>query len=483
MFECPGCGANLKFDIAKQAMHCEYCDTVLDPTEAREVYTAKEQTVTLEEGEMPVAVYTCSQCGAELIGDENEAMVFCSFCGSSVPLNQRMTNMKRPERIVPFMKTKADCISNYKSFMRKALYAPSYVKEEEYVESFRGIYMPYWNYDMNKNGPITYRGEHKYQKGDYEYTDHYVVNTSVDYDYKGINYDASSTFADNLSGGIAPFSSGQSKDFSAAYMSGFYADVYDVNQETYKGGAKLGVKQHAARKVAGMQRSRKYSVCMDSLEKALEPDSVNAHLYMMPVWFLCHRIKDKKGTERVNYAVVNGQTGKVAADVPIDMKKFVIGSLIIAIPLFLVLNLILTMIPLYISIAAEVINILMLISLFVENNSLKRWESGEDDAGHLFASGKKSTRKQKGKKKDKSDVWKKNKLYFFVSLVVSLYVFLFRPVSDAPYYVAVVVSGLCDIMMMFHVISLYNRMTSRPLPQFKRKGGDDQNDVTQNEQA
>ena len=48
-----------------------------------------------------------------------------------------------------------------------------------------------------------------------------------------------------------------------------------------------------------------------------------------PVYFLA--IKNKNNT--VSYAAVNGQTGKVAVEMPIDFKKYIIFTLILAIPI------------------------------------------------------------------------------------------------------------------------------------------------------
>lgn len=50
---------------------------------------------------------------------------------------------------------------------------------------------------------------------------------------------------------------------------------------------------------------------------ALNTECKEAASAMLPVWFLSYRNKD-----RVAYATVNGQTGKVAADIPVDSRKF-----------------------------------------------------------------------------------------------------------------------------------------------------------------
>ncbi len=67
---------------------------------------------------------------------------------------------------------------------------------------------------------------------------------------------------------------------------------------------------------------------------ALNTECKEAASAMLPVWFLSYRNKD-----RVAYATVNGQTGKVAADIPVDRRKFLLGSFLLAIPVFLLLNL------------------------------------------------------------------------------------------------------------------------------------------------
>ena len=97
---------------------------------------------------------------------------------------------------------------------------------------------------------------------------------------------------------------------------------------------------------------------------------------MLPVWFLSYRNGD-----RVSYAVVNGQTGKAAADLPVDMKRYLAGSGALAVPLFFLLNLFLTITPGKILwIAALLAFLCILISNGQMNRILAR-ESGEDDKG------------------------------------------------------------------------------------------------------
>ena len=89
--------------------------------------------------------------------------------------------------------------------MKRAWFAPKELKDEKYIDGFRGIYMPYWAYHVSQKGPVVLRGEKSKRRGDYIYTDHFSINGDMDCQYKGISFDASSSFDDNISEAIAPY--------------------------------------------------------------------------------------------------------------------------------------------------------------------------------------------------------------------------------------------------------------------------------------
>jgi len=75
-----------------------------------------------------------------------------------------------------------------------------------------------------------------------------------------------------------------------------------------------------------------YGWKLKPVEESLHFETKKGELAMLPVWFLAYRKKD-----RVAYAVVNGQTGKIAGDMPIAVHKYLLSSLLWAIPIFLLL--------------------------------------------------------------------------------------------------------------------------------------------------
>lgn len=121
MYECPNCGGNLKFDIARQQLYCEYCGTLADPYRVCKERDAEETVMPGEDREeYEATVFTCPQCGGEILSEDTTAATFCSFCGSSTILDSRISRTRRPSYILPFTRTKEDCRAAYGKMMRRA---------------------------------------------------------------------------------------------------------------------------------------------------------------------------------------------------------------------------------------------------------------------------------------------------------------------------------------------------------------------------
>ena len=338
MYECPNCGGNLKFDIPSQLLKCAYCETTRDP------YTVSKDQDAEENSVFDVTVFTCPQCGGEIMSTDTSAAEFCSFCGASTILQSRVSMENRPAHIIPFKQTKDACKKAYMARMKRAPFAPDELKDEKHIDGFRGIYMPYWSYDISQEGPVLLKGEKSYIRGDYSYTDYYDLSGQLDASYNHLSFDASSSFADNISEQIAPFDVRDKKDFTPSFLSGFYADTSDVDSDLYKNDA-IDIANSTS--YDNLRKVRAFADLKLSMDKNNFSMTNTFHTYcnppyrvMYPVWFMSYRKND-----RVAYATVNGQTGKVAADLPVDLKKYMMGSVLLALPIFLLLNLFFTIRP------------------------------------------------------------------------------------------------------------------------------------------
>ena len=462
MITCPGCGGGLKFNIKFQQMVCDYCNVSYDP------YAFDQKTSDAEENTyFDTTIYTCPQCGGELLGTDNAAASFCSFCGSSTILYSRISKSKRPRYIIPFKKSKEDCKTAYSARVKKALFLPKELKKAEYIDGFRGIYMPYWSVKEVQKGPIVIKAKTSERHGDYIITKHYSISGEIDASYDGISHDASSSFYDNISERLAPYDIKERADFTPGFLSGFYADTADVDSNAYIPESTDFAVSSSYRSLIKHPEFKHYDIESDSVNKdSLHSyvESVSATMY--PVWFMSYRNKD-----RVAYATVNGQTGKVVADLPIAPFKYLVGSFIIAAILFALFNFGMVITPKASMITCGVISFISLITSLVMGSSIKKQENIENDIGYRF-------RRSNSTKVDVSRIKSKksSKIGYFTCLIACLIVFtimLINPVYDYYYYGACIVCSVCIAISMIGLIKDYNILSTRKLPQFDRQGGDD----------
>ncbi|MCF0145788.1 MAG: hypothetical protein HUJ73_04290, partial [Eubacterium sp.] len=335
MVDCPGCGAYLHYDIESKKLLCDYCGQSFSVSEAEDYRRAKEVTETEEpSNEMAVYEFSCPQCGGHIYGERQDLTGFCSYCGTPVELAGRLTQLEKPKYIIPFTKTKEDCKKAFVNFTKKAVFTPSGYRDETHVDSFRGIYMPYHVFDVTEKGKftVTMRGL-RYRVFNYIHTKMYKVNGKMKAEYVGFEHDASRAFDDDISESLSPYVSSERLPFNEGYVSGFYADGSDVGSVAFSEDAKEVVAGETKRQIldAAVKEKRGLRDAHRAI-KGVNRD-VKAEKALYPVWFMSYRNGD-----RVAYAAVNGQTGKIMADLPIDFRKFLIAAAIATIPLFFLLN-------------------------------------------------------------------------------------------------------------------------------------------------
>ena len=479
MYKCPGCGAPLRFDPKSQKLTCQYCGRLVDALDETLAYANEAEGQTpvggtqydMQTGEQQYAAlaYVCPNCGAKLLSTEETAATFCSFCGSNVVLDERLDVEAAPQKIIPFKVSMEECASLYKQRLARAFFAPSYMKKDSEIAKFRGIYMPYWLYSYDTAGPVKTSGTVSTRAGDFIVKTNYSLYQEIDGHYSGIAYDASASFSDTMSEAIAPFTTASSVPFKTSYMSGFYADVSDVPSEVYQSAAKGLADEYFVDQVAqdpsyaihGVDRS-KIRLSMPYGKNALEKG-------YFPVWFLSSRTRDNK---HINYAVVNGETGKVAADIPVSFGKYLLMSLLAAIPVglfiwfFIVESSEMHITPMNLITLAGILSVVF---FFLMNSGLNQAyirESYLNDKGYLKKTGYEAASSMPFIRKIRY-LWKP-----LVGISVLPIFFLWRPFEDLYFYIGAGVAFLMLILSVFDLVRIHNLQVQQPLPQFNKRGGD-----------
>ena len=470
MLSCPNCGGNLKFDISSQQLSCEHCQTLFDPYDFDGKTSDAEESKTFD-GDYEVTIFTCPQCGGEILSTDNAAAGFCSFCGASTILYSRISHEKRPNYIIPFQKTKEQCKQAYANHMKHSIFAPKELRDPSYIDSFRGIYMPYWAFYISQQGPLSLDGKKTSRRGDYIITDHYALTGDLDAYYKGLSYDASSSFDDNISAELAPYNLKGMKAFTPAYLSGFYADTSDVDAKIYQYDAEYTASAETTERIASNGTFPGFTL------DAIHPDQFHTKTEtvdsaMFPVWFLSYRKNN-----RVAYATVNGQTGLVVADIPIDPKRYLLGSLLLAIPIFVLLAWSAILQPSILVMATLTLSLLAIGVYSYECAKIHAKDSGSNDRGKRFIQAANQTgtpippmaQTPPPAAKTNPIGW----IFPLCAAILSFGVWFLHPVSDLYYYGAAVISMVAILVSFISIIQAYNLLSTRRLPQFDKKGGDD----------
>ena len=151
VFTCENCGGNMVFDIKSQALKCPYCETEVAIDHEGEVHEYDFSNVsTLEEKSNwneDVEVITCESCGAETVVDKHITALHCSYCGSSHVLKTKQSAGIKPEAILPFKIEKHQAMEELSKWVKYRWLAPNDLKLLYQSDKLQAVYVPYWTYE------------------------------------------------------------------------------------------------------------------------------------------------------------------------------------------------------------------------------------------------------------------------------------------------------------------------------------------------
>lgn len=322
-YKCPNCNADLKFSPASQKLECEYCDSAFTVEEIKRICAAAENSIPPEtvqaqnEFEAHTNLYHCKSCGAEIMADDQQTATFCYYCHNPVILSGKMSGSYKPSKVIGFRLTRQNAEDAFKNWVGKRKFVPNDFKSQQQIEKITGLYVPFWLADCHID--VDYQGEGRTSRswisGDYRYTEtnvYRLIRSGVVVT-EGIPADGESKIEDALMEAIEPYDYSELRDFSMSYLSGFYADKYDVDKTA----------------VFPRIKERAGKACMDMLNESLAGYSAAAprsdqivftrtdwHYMLLPVWFMSYNYNGK-----IYEFAVNGQTGKLAGTPPLSKGK------------------------------------------------------------------------------------------------------------------------------------------------------------------
>ena len=252
-------------------------------------------------------VYKCTSCGAELSVNGVETSTFCAYCGQPTVIFDRVSNQLKPKLIIPFKIPKGKALQNINEKFKKGIFIPKEIKNYE-LEKMRGIYIPYWLFDLYYYDNLTIKA----RKGSGKNSRTVTYNREADVTFHRMTLDASKNLNDDSSQRLEPFDVCDLKPFDVGYMTGYYADKYDMDVNS--------LRSLAISRATELFQKEVLSTC-DGTNKRVTSSCPRVEFKMaeyalLPAWFMTFRYENRPYT-----MLVNGQTGKVVGAVPYNKKK------------------------------------------------------------------------------------------------------------------------------------------------------------------
>ena len=330
-FKCPCCDGAIEFDSGIQKMKCPYCDTEFEMADLLAFDEAlKEQTEDNMQWESPAGqqwqegetegmrVYTCNTCGGEIVADETTGATECPFCGNPVVMTGQFAGELRPDLVIPFKLDKKAAMEALKKHYSGKTLLPKVFKDENRIKEVKGVYVPFWLFGADAEGFVRYKATKTrfWSDSRYNYTEtcYYNVIRGGTLGFDNVPVDGSTKMEDAMMESIEPFNLAEAVDFQTAYLSGYLADKYDVNADTSIERANQRIR--ASTDDAFAKTVQGYST-VTPVSTNINLQNTTAKYALLPVWVLNTRWNGK------NYVfAMNGQTGKLAGDLPMDKGLF-----------------------------------------------------------------------------------------------------------------------------------------------------------------
>ncbi len=333
--KCPSCGAQIIWEPSIEKFKCEYCASLFSADEFLKLQENEEENSKRDNEEL--VSFKCNNCGAEIVSDVNTYSTFCVYCGSSAILKDKINSENMPDYVIPFKITEEDARSAYNELLKGKMLLPRKFRKTKLSEKIRGIYIPFWAYDITYDGDIKFEGVdiEKWEDDEYEYEKrkYYDVIVRGHYEYEKVLCDASRFFNDDLMDSISPFDLNALIKYNHAFLCGYLADTYDVSKAESFNIAKERTTNSC---ISVARRESPHDEDHYTDDNLIIDKTKTYHLYL-PVYILSVPFKKKIYT-----FAMNGQTGKLVGNLPIGKIRYTLSIvsffLILFLGLFFLLN-------------------------------------------------------------------------------------------------------------------------------------------------
>jgi hypothetical protein len=346
-FTCPACGAEARWDPAKKALVCPFCNTV-SPAQVELTPSGQETVI---EHDLVAALrgipdeqrgwqankisVRCQSCQAISVFDPERVGQRCDFCGSTalVPYEE-IKEAFRPESLLPMKISETQVRDSIRKWYGSRWFAPNKLKRAALTDIVKGLYIPYWTFDAQVHAEWTAESGYHY----YE-TEHYTDSNGqrqtrqvqktrwepssgrLDHFFDDELVPASRGVQPEMLRRIEPFPTGELAPYNAGFLAGWVVERYQIDliaaAKTARDDMDAEIERMCGRQVPG-DTYRDLQVETDYSGQTFK------HI-LVPIWLLTYNYG-----ARNFQVVINGYTGVIAGKYPKSWIKILFAVLAVA---------------------------------------------------------------------------------------------------------------------------------------------------------
>lgn len=327
--KCPSCGGVMDFNPGNGTLACPYCGheeqipvTKEEQTRVNEKDFDKAETLENSDWGAEKKSIICKSCGAESVYDSNQLANECPYCGSNQVMEEKSKGTGlAPDGVCPFVIDFKQAGENFSKWLKGDFFCPEQAKKKAKPSSFKGVYIPFWTFDVDTYSQ--YRGEYgidrEVKDGDTTktVTDWHKVSGHYGKFFDDLPVCASNRYNKNMLKELEPFDTEHCKHYKPEYVAGYVAEKYTV-------GLKDGWNVHGKKRIHDVleekicERIRQVNHADHARVSHFDTEYFNLKYkyLLLPIWLSSFKFQDK-----IYNFMVNGQTGKVAGEKPVDWLK------------------------------------------------------------------------------------------------------------------------------------------------------------------
>ena len=338
-FRCPNCDGATAYSTDDGGLTCSFCGYHEAPQAEVVGKGAQEFEFTVETVERSVNGWgqerkelVCNSCASHITLSTEMLSHTCPFCASnSVVQMKAPQDVLRPRFLVPFVTTTDDCRQKTAAWLQNSWMLPKDLQNLARSTEYTPIYIPFWTFDArttadwraevyntdakrrrhaapnwNWERPLLLKlGNREGNQWDWE-------NGRVNLITDDMIITGSSQLSLTLLGQLGGYRLGELVPYDPTFLAGVSAQAYDVDLETAWERARRLMRVRT--KEACVEQASARNMRNFSMKLAFSEESWR--YILLPLYLATYRYGDK-----AYQVMINGQTGTIAGQRPVDWKK------------------------------------------------------------------------------------------------------------------------------------------------------------------